>query len=285
MGDVTVTREEVGYGHAWYVTFEAAAGADDWLGDLPSLRVSAMNRSLASNYKLVEELAAATLDGSAAATTMTGTDASLTADTLVHRYDGFCVQTVLAYAKNASLRGSFALKYDSPDGLVATPYLEAGASAAEVKAALEAIGTGELFVGAAQATDGKEYTIVFLERLGTVPPLQADSTRLYASPNKQATTGVAVSVVVAGRVPAMDSPLKGEAEVRLSDLERDADGQYVFMLDDLEAGEPYAVSVAMYNGVRSVYGLPAHATPASLTPAARRRRRARSPSSRSARGR
>ena len=40
------------------------------------------------------------------------------------------------------------------------------------------------------------------------------------------------------------------------------------MLDDLEAGEPYAVSVAMYNGVRSVYGLPAHATPASLTPAA-----------------
>ena len=114
----------------------------------------------------------------------------------------------------------------------------------------------------------REYTIVFLERLGTVPPLQADSTRLYASPNKQATTGVAVSVVVAGRVPAMDSPLKGEAEVRLSDLERDADGQYVFMLDDLEAGEPYAVSVAMYNGVRSVYGLPAHATPASLTPAA-----------------
>ena len=29
VGDVTVTREEVGYGHAWYVTFEAAAGADD----------------------------------------------------------------------------------------------------------------------------------------------------------------------------------------------------------------------------------------------------------------
>ena len=71
-GDVSVTGEEVGYGHAWYVTFEAAAGADDWLGDLPSLRVSAMNRSLASNYKLVEELAAAAAGRGACGTRRAG---------------------------------------------------------------------------------------------------------------------------------------------------------------------------------------------------------------------
>ncbi|KAH8055104.1 hypothetical protein JL722_8529 [Aureococcus anophagefferens] len=268
VGDVTVTREEVGYGLAWYVTFEAAAGDDDWLGDLPQLTVSAVDDDLAFNFSTYESLVSASLTGGDTLTTMTGTDASIAADTLVDRYDGFCIQTVYTYAQNATLLGTFALKYDSEDGVVATQYLEAGATAASVKAALEAIGTGELFVGATQAAMGKEYTIVFLERLGPVPPLTFDASRLYGGQNRYATTGITVAVTVAGRLPAMDSPLRGEAEVELDTLDVDSLGRYVYELEDLVAGEPYSVSVSLYNGVRSTYGLATHSTPASLVPAA-----------------
>ena len=72
-------------------------------------------------------------------------------------------------------------------------------------------------------------------RRGTVPPLRGTRRLLYASPNKLH-DGRGRERRRGGPPPAMDSPLKGEGRGALSDLERAADGQYVFMLDDLEAG-------------------------------------------------
>ncbi|KAH8073997.1 hypothetical protein JL721_2553 [Aureococcus anophagefferens] len=199
------------------------AGDDDWLGDLPQLTVSAVDDDLASNFSTYESLVSASLTGGDTLTTMTGTDASIAADTLVDRYDGFCIQTVYTYAQNATLLGTFALKYDSEDGVVATQYLEAGATAASVKAALEAIGTGELFVGATQAAMGKEYTIVFLERLGPVPPLTFDASRLYGGQNSlyngvRSTYGLATHSTPASLVPAAPpGPPRSVSAVALSD--------------------------------------------------------------------
>ena len=78
----------------------------------------------------------------------------------------------------------------------------------------------------------------------------------------------------------MDSA-KGEAEVRLSDLERDADGQYVFMLDDLEAGEPAGRGHVPACAASDLGARDARVADAGGGAC----RRARSPSSRSARGR
>lgn len=269
IGDVRVERSEVGYGHAWRITFLTATGADKWFGDLPPLKVSTNATALASHFVSIATAEIANPSTGSANTTLTGTSAYVRVSTLVDRYEGFAIQTVRTYAINTSLLGTWVLKFDtgSSHGIVATSPLEAGATALAVEEALEAIGTGDIQVGAAQTPTGKVYTIVFLERLGTLPSLRYDAHSLLGA-DKTATVGIEIAIEVAGRLPALDSPLRNEIAFDIDSLQIDDNGAYLYTLSNLYPGEPYHVTVSLWNGVRSEFGRPMYSNPSSFIPAA-----------------
>ena len=204
-GDVAVSRDGVDNGYAWTVTFLTAGGDDQWLGDVPSLTVSTDPYELASEFDTTADAHADFDDGSysydeivpyewqgftalSGYKALTGTGvAGVSVATLVDRFAGFEQQRVSLFlmgnTSSTTILGHFVLSW----GGASTPALPAWSiTAAELEAAIEGLGAGDVLVDADSTSRGMDFVVVFLETLGNVAQMNRDGTKLHARQGRDA---------------------------------------------------------------------------------------------------
>ena len=256
VGSVSVDRITIGgaatagspRGYAWRVTFTAVPGKQ------PLLAVSTNGGS--DYLQVMTGVAGASLSPSTS---------RLEVNRLVQGMDGFETQEVTVDVTAGGLpapvlAGSFTLSFQGRS----TVPLAVNATASEVEAALEALGAslaGDVMVTRRISTSGAGFTwrVAFLTSLGDQPLMTADGSAI--SPGYRVT----VTPVSNGRLPAMDSILKGTAELLVGNATTAVSTSPLrYTIAGLRRGSSYHVRVAAWNGIGAEYGPTQYCTPASV---------------------
>lgn len=253
-GDVLVSRtlDSLNHGTIWTVTF---LNSEWWRGgplyDVPLLTVSNNNGSSFS----------ASVSSASLGSTFTGSGGALSVQSVVTAMAGFEQQLIDVQTSAGSLVGSFSLSLQGQS----TPLIAADASPVEIASSLAILpSVGEVIVRRRNYQTGAgesfQLLIVFVERLGDIPSVVLDSSRLY-SLSPSASVSVYYDTLVMGSYPLMESSFQGQMVVPVA---QSSSGATTVVVDGLEQGLAYHFRVYPWNGVGNSYGLGQGCFPAAV---------------------
>lgn len=253
IGSVAVSKSETHYGWKWLVTFLSNSGNSNGLyGSISRLRVSIDQNPFPSTFNT--DVYA--FDGS----TLSGVDARLFVTTEVQSFHGYEQQSVSSYCKNsnASLYGTFNLII----GNQMSEAISFQSSPDEVESSLQKLNIGSVMVRrsfANGAVNSFTWTIIFLEKLGNLPLLQARSD-LMCSDDRPGF--IRILKVKAGRIPHVEESSNSMDIFVTNENQSD----YEVIIRQLNPFVSYYFNVRAWNGVKEKYGRAQYSTPASITP-------------------